>query len=369
MRSSPSPASPGTNAPVREGGIFRISLAAGSGIDHLDPALAYTPAAWALLDTVCARLLTYPDKPPPAGFRPVPEVAAALPKRLPRSPYVHVHVAQRLSLQRRHPRPGECLRSRDQPHARPGRCLTGRPAGPRHRRRRRGAGREDARCSGRRRPREHARRPVHAPGVRLRGSDDDAVLLRRAAEAARRSRGSRRVPRRGAVLRRRVQARRARRHPAQPLLRRPAATPCRRIRRRSPGIVAAGDAEPRQAGRGRLGPHRRRHLLRPVPGSRLDVRRQRLAVLRQAGADVEDARVQLVATALSRQSEAATRRQLRPRPAGAPVRRPTLERADRPVPALHTAGLRGREHLPARPPRCGEGARARGGQYPRAARR
>ena len=109
---------------------------------------------------------------------------------LPRSPYVHVHVAQRLSLQRRNPRPGECLRSRDQPHARPGRCLTGRPAGPRHRRRRRGAGREDARCSGRRRPREHARRPVHAPGVRLRGTDDDAVLLRRAADAARRSRGS-----------------------------------------------------------------------------------------------------------------------------------------------------------------------------------
>ncbi len=81
MRSSPSPASPATNAPVREGGIFRISLAAGSGIDHLDPALAYTPAAWALLDTVCARLLTYPDKPPPASFGPVPEVAAGPPKR------------------------------------------------------------------------------------------------------------------------------------------------------------------------------------------------------------------------------------------------------------------------------------------------
>ena len=90
----------------------------------------------------------------------------------------------------------------------------------------------------------------------------------------------------------------------------------------------------------------------------------RLAVLRQAGADAEDARVQLLATALPRQPEAATRGQLRPRPAGAPVRRPTLERADRPVPALHTAGLRGREHLPARPPRSGEGARASGGQHP-----
>lgn len=75
-----SPGEPGSKAVVREGGIFKISLAAGSGIDHIDPALAYTPPAWALLDTVCARLLTYPDKPPPAGFRPVPEVAAGLPK-------------------------------------------------------------------------------------------------------------------------------------------------------------------------------------------------------------------------------------------------------------------------------------------------
>ena len=178
------PGAPGSNAPVREGGIFRISLAAGSGIDHLDPALAYTPAAWALLDTVCARLLDVSGQAAAGRLPARPRGGDGLPEGLARPPHVHVHAAQRLPLQRRHPRPGECLRSRDQPHARPGRCLTGRPAGPRHRRRRRGAGREDARCSGRRRPREHARRPVHAPGVRLRGSDDDAVLLRRAADAA-----------------------------------------------------------------------------------------------------------------------------------------------------------------------------------------
>src|SRR3954451_2651516 len=46
----------------RDGGIFRISINAASGIDYLDPALASTPPAWALLDTTCARLLSYPDK-------------------------------------------------------------------------------------------------------------------------------------------------------------------------------------------------------------------------------------------------------------------------------------------------------------------
>jgi peptide/nickel transport system substrate-binding protein len=61
------------------GGIFRISLAPQSGLDHIDPALSYTPPGWALLDTTCARLLTHPDKPPPAAFRLEPEVAAGYP--------------------------------------------------------------------------------------------------------------------------------------------------------------------------------------------------------------------------------------------------------------------------------------------------
>lgn len=64
----------------QEGGMFKISLNAASGIDYLDPALASTPPAWALLDTTCARLLTYPDKPPPAGFRLEPEVATSMPR-------------------------------------------------------------------------------------------------------------------------------------------------------------------------------------------------------------------------------------------------------------------------------------------------
>lgn len=66
--------------PTAEGGIFRISLNSISGIDYMDPALASSPPGWALLDTTCARLMSYPDKPPPEGFRLQPEVAAGFPR-------------------------------------------------------------------------------------------------------------------------------------------------------------------------------------------------------------------------------------------------------------------------------------------------
>jgi ABC-type transport system substrate-binding protein len=64
---------------VREGGDFRIALGAG-GFDHLDPALAYGGASWAVLNTVCATLMAYPDKPPPEGYTLVPEVAKTYPR-------------------------------------------------------------------------------------------------------------------------------------------------------------------------------------------------------------------------------------------------------------------------------------------------
>ena len=70
-----------TDAPA--GGIFRVSFQGSSSLqafDHVDPALAYTRESWTLLDTVCARLMRYPDRPPPEGYRIVPEVAAAFPK-------------------------------------------------------------------------------------------------------------------------------------------------------------------------------------------------------------------------------------------------------------------------------------------------
>ena len=62
---------------VRDGGIFRVAF---QRLDYVDPALASSVEARALFDTTCARLMTYPDKPPPEGFRLVPEVAAAYPR-------------------------------------------------------------------------------------------------------------------------------------------------------------------------------------------------------------------------------------------------------------------------------------------------
>ena len=70
-----------TDAPA--GGIFRVSFQGSSSLqafDRVDPALAYTRESWILLDTVCARLMRYRDRPPPEGYQIIPEVAAAAPK-------------------------------------------------------------------------------------------------------------------------------------------------------------------------------------------------------------------------------------------------------------------------------------------------
>jgi len=67
----------GSTSRGQEGGIFQIAFSPASGLDYIDPALSFTARGWALLDTTCARLMAYPDKPPPAGFRLVPEVAAS----------------------------------------------------------------------------------------------------------------------------------------------------------------------------------------------------------------------------------------------------------------------------------------------------
>ncbi len=60
-----------------DGGVFRVAFAR---FDYVDPALAYSVESRALLDTTCARLMSYPDKPAPEGLRLVPEVAAAYPR-------------------------------------------------------------------------------------------------------------------------------------------------------------------------------------------------------------------------------------------------------------------------------------------------
>jgi peptide/nickel transport system substrate-binding protein len=69
------PTAKGASEQVRKGGIFRVSF---PGLDYIDPALSNSIGGF-LLDTTCARLMTYPDKPPPEGFRLVPEVAAGFP--------------------------------------------------------------------------------------------------------------------------------------------------------------------------------------------------------------------------------------------------------------------------------------------------
>ena len=69
----------GESSAVRNGGTFRIALI-GNQVDYIDPALSYSFEGWALLDTTCARLMRYPDKPSPAGFRLQPDAAASYPR-------------------------------------------------------------------------------------------------------------------------------------------------------------------------------------------------------------------------------------------------------------------------------------------------
>src|SRR5262245_33848570 len=62
---------------ARRGGTFRIAMVGGTSFDFIDPALAYTSGAWALLDTTCLRLMSYPDRPP---FRLRAEAATKYPE-------------------------------------------------------------------------------------------------------------------------------------------------------------------------------------------------------------------------------------------------------------------------------------------------
>ena len=203
-------------AAEQEGGIFRISLNSFSGIDYMDPALASSPPGWALLDTTCARLLAYPDKPPPEGFRLQPEVAAGFPAvsrdgrtytftlrsgfRFSDGTPVRASAFARAINRALAPEmnsPGVQY-VRDIVGA--GRVLTGKSAAAD---RGRGA-------------REHARRPIDAACAGLPAPDGVDVLLRRTPGTARRPRRSRRLPGSRPVLRHRVPARRAGRAPPEP---------------------------------------------------------------------------------------------------------------------------------------------------------
>ena len=74
------PSVSGSTGSAKSGGIFRVTFLTTPGnFDHVDPALAYSRESWALLDTVCARLMRYRDRPPPQGYELEPDVAAAPP--------------------------------------------------------------------------------------------------------------------------------------------------------------------------------------------------------------------------------------------------------------------------------------------------
>jgi peptide/nickel transport system substrate-binding protein len=58
-------------------GTFRIGTTGASW--QTDPALTYISSAWQLEYATCAKLVNYPDAPPPEGTRLRPEIAAAMP--------------------------------------------------------------------------------------------------------------------------------------------------------------------------------------------------------------------------------------------------------------------------------------------------
>src|SRR4051812_4990581 len=60
----------------KDGGTFNITFAADL-VPNVDPALG---GEFRLLDAVCAHLMNFPDAPPPAALRLVPEVATAYPR-------------------------------------------------------------------------------------------------------------------------------------------------------------------------------------------------------------------------------------------------------------------------------------------------
>ena len=173
---------------VREGGIFRVALfrtrlrRPGALVLRSAAGRCSTPRARGSWPIRTSRA--------PEGSPPRPEVAADFPKISRNGKTYTFELRSGFRFSDGTPGAGKRVRTRDQPHARAGSGLAGRAVHQGHRGRRGRPGRQGDRRRGGRRAGKHARDPVHAPGRRLRREDDDAVLLRRSADAAIRPRGT-----------------------------------------------------------------------------------------------------------------------------------------------------------------------------------
>jgi ABC-type oligopeptide transport system substrate-binding subunit len=62
----------------KKGGTMNINMSA-TDVDYIDPGLAYGTISWQILDSVCVKLMYYPDKPAPVGNQLAPDGAVGLP--------------------------------------------------------------------------------------------------------------------------------------------------------------------------------------------------------------------------------------------------------------------------------------------------
>ena len=62
----------------KKGGTMNINMSA-TDVDYSDPALAYGTNSWQILDAVCAKLTSYPDRPGAAGSKLVADAAVGFP--------------------------------------------------------------------------------------------------------------------------------------------------------------------------------------------------------------------------------------------------------------------------------------------------
>jgi ABC-type transport system substrate-binding protein len=62
----------------KKGGTMNVNMSA-TDVDYIDPTLAYGTISWQILDSVCMKLMYYPDKPDPLGSKLAPDGATGFP--------------------------------------------------------------------------------------------------------------------------------------------------------------------------------------------------------------------------------------------------------------------------------------------------